>query len=25
MPEQIADVAGDHMTLRFTWDELIQR
>jgi hypothetical protein len=24
MPEQTADVASDHMTLRFTWDELIQ-
>jgi hypothetical protein len=24
MPEQIAGVAGDHMTLRFTWHELIQ-
>jgi hypothetical protein len=24
MAERIVDVGGDHMTLRFTWDELIQ-
>jgi len=25
MPEQIADVAGDHVTLHIIWDGLIQR